>query len=364
MSDPRCTTDSRADARRGTSDGDANAAKAQVVVIPPADRSGEGIRHRTLDQETASPDILIAEECDAEKLDVENLDAKRDAKNRDQRNCDEANPVAHVPERDPPTPENMDLGRGTANILAVTMHSASTRATNRRGRAPGVLQEPAAQNPSSLAKTPPKAAKGAESHGPGHFTGRGALDEDASCVGSGCAVKVLGGVWVATRNTSRDGAQSKRLGLCVRQRRRLAQVNALEGGQAGDDGDRTRGDVAATNTAGVNSLMWYCLERGGMRSARGLELRLDAVSRGATLVSTYAVRLETGGTPRPYSAKDVSKLNPVRATINGTTPLNEPSDFRDEVPLKVNRDVCAVKCDEMPLEVSRDASAVKSDGVA
>ncbi|EGZ07121.1 hypothetical protein PHYSODRAFT_341279 [Phytophthora sojae] len=217
----------------------------------PADRSREDIRPRTLDPETASPANLVAEDCDAKKLDVENLDAKRDAKNRDEENCDEDNPVANVPELGPPTPDNMDLGRGTAHVLAVTMRSASAHATNPRDRAPDVLQELAAQHPSSLAKTPPRAAKCAESHGPGHFTGRGALNEDASC-GSGDVFKFLGDVWVATRNTLRDDTKSKRLGLRVRQNRRLAQVNALEVDQDVDVPDRTRGDVATTDTAEVN----------------------------------------------------------------------------------------------------------------
>ncbi|EGZ24221.1 hypothetical protein PHYSODRAFT_325361 [Phytophthora sojae] len=558
--------------------GDANTARAPVVVVQPADRSREDIRPRTLDPETASPANLVAEDCDAKKLDVENLDAK---------NRDEDNPVANVPELDPPTPDNMDLGRGAAHVLAVTMRSASACATNPRGRVPGVLQELAAQNPSSLVKTPPRAAKGAESHGPGHFTGRGALDEDAFCAGSGCAFKFLGrnekhhrrlaqvnaqevdqGVHVAdrtrggvattdtaevnlpirycldcdssglpnelkrmsdalagcelqrhecnatgnssqtrcaetlhhreeivrkpdatkhgqcratdshaearrgamgsapdaaraqgggiqpgaarnasrlsatrmpevlhcamdshaearrgamdsgldaartqvagiepaaTRNasspirrpvevskyvegptsvqlsafddainrnppcieadwgfevarnvsdatsdSSRDGTESTRRGIYILQNRRLAQVNVLVVGQARDDADRTRGDVEVMNRARVNSSMWYCWDRGGIRCARGLDLMLDAVSRGATLVSPYAVRLETGGTPGQFSVKDVSKLRPVRAMINGATPSNEPADCRDE----------------MPLEVSRDTSAVKSDGVA
>ncbi|EGZ07879.1 hypothetical protein PHYSODRAFT_339778 [Phytophthora sojae] len=498
--DPRCTTDSRADARRGTSDGDASAAGAGVFVIQPADHSREDIRPRTLDLETASPVNLVAEDCDAKKLDVENLDAERDAKNRDEGNCDEANPVVN----------NMDLGRGTAYVLVVTMHSASTRATNPRGRAPGVLQELAAQNPSSLVKTPPRAAKCAESHGPGILRGavcwtktrlasdlvvhssfshrrlaqvnalevdqgvhvadrtrggvattdtaevnlpiRYCLDCDSpglphelkrmSDALAGCEVQrhecnatgnssqtrcaetlhhreeivrkpdstkhgqcratdshaearrgamgsALDGARAqgggnepaATRNasspirrpvavskyvegptefevarsvsdaasdSSRDGTESTRRGICILLNCRLAQVNVLVVGQAGDDANRTRGDVAAMNRAGVNSLMSYCWDRGRMGFAYGLELMLDAVPRDAPCVSTYAVRLETGCTPCQFSVKDVFKLRPVCAMINGTIPSNEPADCRDE----------------MPLEVSRDTSTVKSDGVA
>ncbi|EGZ06043.1 hypothetical protein PHYSODRAFT_341347 [Phytophthora sojae] len=504
--DPRCTTDSRADARRGASDGDASAAGAGVFVIQPAYHSREDIRPRTLDPETASPVNLVAEDCDA--------------KNRDEGNCNEANPVVNVPERDPPTPENMDLGRGTAYVLVVTMHSASTRATNPRGRAPGVLQELAAQNPSSLVKTPPRAAKGAEGMAPGILRGavrwtktrlasdlimhssfwhrrlaqvnalevdqaehvadrtrggvattdtaevnlpirycldcdspglphelkrmsdaltrcaetlhhrveivrkpdatkhgqcratdshaearRGAMGSapDAAraqgggiqpgaarnasrlsatrmsevlnratdshakvrlgAMGSGpnaARAQAAGNEPAATRNasnpirghvavskyvegptsvsdaasdSSRDGTESTRRGICILQNCRLAQVNVLVVDQAGDDADRTRGDVAAMNRVGVNSLMSYCWDRGRMGSAYGLELMLDAVPRDAPCVSTYA---------------DVSKLRPMRAMINGTTPSNEPADCRDE----------------MPLEVSRDTSTVKSDGVA
>ncbi|EGZ08561.1 hypothetical protein PHYSODRAFT_340305 [Phytophthora sojae] len=455
--DPRCTTDSRADAGRAT----------------PADHSREDIRPRTLDPETASPVNLG--------------------------NCDEANPVVNVPERDPPTPENMDLGRGTAYVLVVTMHSASTRATNPRGRAPegmapGILRGTVRWTKTLLASDlvvhssfwhrrlarlnalevdqgvhvadrtrggvattdtaevnlpirycldcdspglphelkrmsdalagcelqrhecnatgnssqtrcaetlhhreeivrKPDATKhgqcrATDSHAEARRGAMGSAPDAARAQGGGiqpgaarnasrlsatrmsevlhCAMdshaearrgamdsgldaartQAAGNEPAATRNasspirrpvavskyvegptsvsdaasdSSRDGTESTRRGICILQNCRLAQVNVLVVGQTGDDADRTRGD-----------------------------LMLNAVPRDTPCVSTYAVRLETGCTPCQFSVKDVSKLRPVRAMINGTTPSNEPADCRDE----------------MPLEVSRDTSTVKSDGVA
>ncbi|EGZ06039.1 hypothetical protein PHYSODRAFT_342221, partial [Phytophthora sojae] len=272
-------TDSHANVRRGAMGSGPNAARAQAVGIQSA-----AARTAWSLSATRMPEVL---HCAMDS----HAEARRGA---------------------------MDSGLGAARMQAAGNEPAATR------NASSPIRRPVAVS---------KYVEGPTSVQPSECDD--AINRNPPCVKADWEFEVARSVSDAASDSSRDGTESTRRGICILQNCRLAQVNVLVVGQAGDDADRTRGDVAAMNRAG-----------------NGICLRARAHARRCAarppFVSTYAVRLETGCTPCQFSVKDVSKLRPVCAMINGAAPSNEPADCSDE----------------MPLEASRDTSTVKSDGVA
>uniref|UniRef100_H3H639 RNA-directed DNA polymerase n=1 Tax=Phytophthora ramorum TaxID=164328 RepID=H3H639_PHYRM len=142
---------------------------------------------------------------------------------------------------------------------------------------------------------------------------------------------------LAIGNTSHRDVEAKRWRLRIQRHYKMARAQALElVRDAVDARARLRNEDATEHPIQAGSQVWLYLDRVKPGYARKLAHMWHGPFRVAELVSTYAVRLETDGTPyQLYPIVHISKLKPVRQfptrpDLELTIPVDSRFDFDEQ----------------------------------
>ncbi|KAE8973020.1 hypothetical protein PF011_g25414 [Phytophthora fragariae] len=143
---------------------------------------------------------------------------------------------------------------------------------------------------------------------------------------------------LAVGNTSTRDAEARRWRLRIQRHYKVARAQALElVREAVKERARRQTDRATQHEIATGSQVWLYLDRVKPGYARKLAHMWHGPFRVTELISAFAVRLETAGTPyQLYPVVHISKLKPVREfpsrpATQLTMPVEERLDFDEEL---------------------------------